>query len=84
MRSELGFAVLVLARKEWGRTLIDGRIRSERWWRQRLEYLINKEEDSIPSENLWDTKPIDYPMPYEVEFDMSNASDCSYWLENHA
>jgi hypothetical protein len=23
-------------------------------------------------------------MPYEVEFNMANASDCSYWLENHA
>jgi hypothetical protein len=84
MRSELGFAVLVLARKEWGRTPVAGRLRSERWWRQRLEELINVTEEPIPPENLWDSKPIDYPMPYEVEFNMSNASDCSYWLENHA
>ena len=67
MRSEIGFSVLVLARKAWGRTLIDGKIRSERWWRQRLEYLINKEEDPIPPENLWDGKPAEpVTMPYEI------------------
>ena len=79
MRSEIGFTVLVLAKRAWGRTLIDNRIRSERWWRQRLEYLINKEEEPIPPENLWDGKPVDYPMPYEVEFNMANKVDC-LWM----
>ncbi len=74
MRSEIGFSVLVLARKAWGRTLIDGKIRSERWWRQRLEYLINKEEDPIPSENLWDSKPVDVPIPFEIEVGMPDLN----------
>ncbi len=70
MRSEIGFTVLVLARKSWGRTLIDGKIRSERWWRQRLEFLINCPEEPILQENLWDGKPVDVPVPFEIEMGM--------------
>lgn len=74
MRSEIGFTVWVLSKKRWGKTFIDGKIRSQRWWQQRLEYLINKEEDPIPSENLWDGKPVDYPIPFEVEVGMPDLN----------
>lgn len=84
IKSEICYIVGILKRKSWGKTLIGGRLRSEYWWRNYLNELINKDEDPIPPENIWDGSPVDYSMPYEVEFSMSNASDCSYWLENHA
>ena len=84
MRSEIGFVVGILTKKLWGKITVDGKLRSERWWKSRLENLINEVEEPIPKENLWDSQPIDYPIPYEVEFSMENREDCSYWLENHS
>ena len=85
MRSEIGFAVRILENKIWGKTPIDGKLRSQRWWRQRLDCLINKDENPLPVEYTWtpcQAEPI--PIPYEVEFQMTNSCDCVEWLENHA
>ncbi len=84
MRSDIGMILWILRNKLWGAIPVSGRPRSQVWWRQRLDGLINCPEEPISPENLWESKPIDYPLPYEVEFNMANASDCSYWLEHHA
>jgi len=64
MRSDLCLTVWILRHKLWGKMPIEGRLRSEHWWQQRLDWLINKEEDPIPPENLWDgkvAKPMEIP-----------------------
>lgn len=81
---EIGLITLLLKRRQWGRVTVNSRLRSEHWWKTRLAKLISSPTVTIAPENLWDGRPVDYPMPYEVEFGMSNASDCAYWLENHA
>lgn len=74
MKSEIGFSVLVLKRKQWGKTLIDGKIRSEKWWRQRLEYLINEPIEPIPTEHVRDGHPVDWVTPLEVEFNIPDLT----------
>jgi len=82
IKSELGECVYVLFYKLWGKTLINGRLKSESWWIKRKDELINAPDVIL---TLSPEKELDeMPVPYEVEFDMSNKSDCvAYfsWLE---
>ena len=66
--SEIGLIVDVLLNKSWGKTPVGGRPRSKRWWQDRLESLINKEEDYVLPENMWEPGIVgDIPIPFEIE-----------------
>ena len=70
MKSEIGQSVEVLSKKIWGKTLINNKIRSEKWWKRRLEFLINKNEDAIPLTVKQIQKTIDTPFQW-FEYDMN-------------
>ena len=66
---EIGLIVSILFYKHWGRIPVNGRPRSQEWWRNRLNNLINAPTIEIAPENLWggfQSEPT--PMPYEDEF----------------
>jgi len=70
---EIGIVVSILRKKLWGRIPVGGRLRSKSWWEHYLQELIDKPEDPIPPENLWDGKPAEpAPVPLEIEFGMPN------------
>ena len=83
LKSEIGYTVFVLTRKNWGKILIDRRLRSQQWWKNHLQELINKKEEPISIENLWDSKPIEpIPIPFEIEFNMPNLNS-DVFLESY-
>ena len=68
MKPDIGDCVYVLHHKRWGKTLIDGQLKSRVWWEKRLKDLIEAPATQIPPENLWDGKPAEpAPIPYEKE-----------------
>ena len=77
---------VLVSSKLWGKTLFQGKLRSEQWWRNRLNTLI-EERMKEPAVELTlgpESEVVDFPIPYEAEFEMSNKNDCiSYfsWLE---
>lgn len=86
MRDEIGFCIILLMAKAWGKTPIKGRPRSQQWWINRLEELRSEHLKKIPI--ILDLSPekdlIDVPVPYEVEFDLDNKTDCTdyfSWVE---
>jgi len=82
--SEIGFIVMVLLEKSWGKTSVGGRPRSQSWWKDRLKSLIEDEtEYTLPEGYSWNPNNVDWPIPYEVEYNLSNASDCVNWLREH-
>jgi hypothetical protein len=61
----------ILIKRLWGKTLVNGRLRSKSWWENKLHLLINKTEKAIPIENLRDGHQAEpTPIPFEVEFNM--------------
>lgn len=73
--SEIGLIVSILFYKRWGRIPINGRPRSEQWWRNRLNDIINQPAIEIPPENLWECgsgEPA--PIPFEIEIGMPNLN----------
>lgn len=68
MKSLLGECVYVLFHKKWGKTLVDGQLRSEDWWERRRNAFINQPTITLSKEQLgkdWDMP--DKPIPYEEE-----------------
>lgn len=82
IKSDIGECVYVLFFKLWGKTPIGGRPRSQQWWIKRKEELINQPTITL---TLGPEKELDdMPVPFEVEFDLPNKSECvAYfsWLE---
>jgi hypothetical protein len=75
MKSEIGSIVYILLNKLWGKTPINNRIRSEQWWRNRLQDIFDEPDVIISPENLWDGKPAESaPIPLEVEFGMPDLN----------
>ena len=62
---ELIICIDVLIHKKWSRTLVDGQLKSQSWWERRRKELIDS--PAIQTETIWETKPIDIPVPYEEE-----------------
>ena len=62
---ELSICVDVLFHKKWGRTLVNGQLKSESWWEKHRKELIDS--PAIEIKTLWEPKPIDTPVPYEIE-----------------
>jgi hypothetical protein len=66
MRSEIGLCVRTLFYKEWGKVPINGRLRSQTWWQNRLNELL-ADQTVIPLE-LGPEPVIEYP-PRDLEFE---------------
>lgn len=69
MKCEIGFARWVLIHRKWGSTPVNGRPRSQDWWKRRLEQLINEVEEPISAETLiWlGESNVEIPTPFEIE-----------------
>src|SRR5271169_1407476 len=68
--SELLLVTSVLCDKKWGKTPVDGKLRSERWWRNKKQNLINMTNDidikpTIPFPDYIEPPP---PIRYEDEY----------------
>ncbi len=73
--SKIGLIVWILNERLWGKIVIDGRLRSQSWWKNRLESLINKPAISIPPENLWEGIPAEpSPISFEIEMGIPNLN----------
>ena len=79
--SEIGLCAIILYKKEWGKVPVNGKLRSKFWWESRLDNLINSPTIIIP--NFLDKiySEMIMPIPYEVEYNMTNKSDCVAWFE---
>lgn len=71
--SEIGLIVSILFYKKWGRIPVNGRPRSEQWWRNRLNDLINA--PTVEIETPWEcgsSEPA--PTPFEIEIGMPDLN----------
>lgn len=64
---QIGICVDVLFHKKWGKTPINGQLRSRLWWERRLQLLIERPAITIPTDLLTDWELPDKPIPYEIE-----------------
>lgn len=80
MRSEIGYCVWVLQNHLWGKTLVDGKIRSQKWWQRKLEEAKNSPSIDIKEICNWECRTAE-PAPIPFEQEMSWTEDTSeYWL----
>ena len=63
---QIGICVDILYHQKWGKTLINGQLKSKSWWERRLKALIDTPAIPIPVDLLTDWEPIDRPIPYET------------------
>jgi hypothetical protein len=70
---ELAICIDVLFHKKWSRTLVNGQLKSESWWERRRKTLI--ESPAIQIETPWEPKPIDTPVPYEIEMKLEASPE---------
>ena len=66
MRSEIGLCVRTLFYKEWGKTPLNNRLRSQDWWERRLQTLVS--DPTVIELTLRPEQAIDYP-PRDEEFE---------------
>ena len=85
IQSEIGLCVRVLFKKEWGKTLIGNKIRSQVWWQRRLQELLSDqsvieiEVNTNPGIYNQDGTLQENPIPFETEIGLDeNLSE--YWL----
>jgi hypothetical protein len=78
IRSEIGFCASVLYHKAWGKTLVGNRLRSETWWKNKLEELINAPTIVLPPQEL-SLESYDVPIPFEQEMGWTEET-APYWL----
>lgn len=72
---EICLIVWILLERLWSKIQVNGRLRSELWWRNRLQGIFNEPDVVVSSENLWDGKPAEpAPVPLEVEFNMPDLN----------
>ena len=72
---EICLITWILLERLWSKIQVNGRLRSERWWRNRLQDVFNEPDVIISPENLWDSKPAEpAPIPLEVEFGMPDLN----------
>lgn len=76
MRSNIGLAVWIIDNKVWGAIPVNGRPRSQKWWRQYLQQMIDEVEEPITPENLaWlGESNVEIPVPFEVEYGMPDLN----------
>lgn len=74
IKSELGYAVLIIARKKWGKLRFKNQLKSKKWWENRIEVLINTPIINIISNDCStygvhdNNGKLDIPiLPYEIE-----------------
>lgn len=80
-RCEMGYCIWILREKLWGKVVFEGRLRSENWWRRRLENEMNQPAIVIPPENLWECCPAEpAPMPFEQEMGWTDDT-AEHWLK---
>lgn len=71
--SEIGLIVGILQDKLWSKIQVNGRLRSERWWRNRLQDIFN--EPDITIETPWECGPAEpAPVPFEIEMGIPNLN----------
>jgi len=71
--SEIGLIVWILLERLWSKIQVNGRLRSERWWTNRLQSIFD--EPDIVLETPWECKPAEpAPIPLEIEFNMPNLN----------
>lgn len=69
---EIGLCVWILYEKRWGKIQFNGKLRSQQWWRNRLQDLIDHPKLIKFGESIiWDGKPAEpAPIPFEIEMGM--------------
>lgn len=67
MKSEIGECVSVIHEKLWSKTIVKNQLKSQSWWKRRLDALINS--PSIEIEKTPDPI-IEIPIPFEIEMNM--------------
>lgn len=82
MKSEIG-QLAIFFRRTQKRSWQDV-IKGQSIFARQLKQLIFQEENLIPPENL--IKPIglkNAPIPYEIQFNLSNRFDCQDWANDN-
>lgn len=64
MKSEIGDCVTVLFYKLWSKVLVKGQLKSESWWKRKLDKLIN---GPIIKIELNEELPVSVPVRFEDE-----------------
>lgn len=77
--SEIGLIVWILHNKLWSKILFNRQLRSQRWWKNRLQTIIDEppmviEHNLNPGIYYEDGTPIPPPIPLEVEFGMPDLN----------
>ena len=77
--SELGLIVWILQRKLWSKIKLNGQLKSESWWNNKLQSIINSppidiENNLNPGIYDQDRKKIPPPIPFEIEMGMPNLN----------
>ena len=68
IKSEIGECVSVLKRKVWGKTVVNGKLKSQSWWERRLKELIESPTVIIDPKDQPPTSGFpDVPVPFEIE-----------------
>lgn len=74
IKSEIGEATLVLRNKTWGKTLVNGKLKSEEFWKRKLDNMINgfdvdidPKDQPLKSGILDKNGNPDIPIPFEIE-----------------
>ena len=75
-KDELYVCIDVLCQKKWGRTLVNGQLKSKLWWEKRRKAIIESQAIKIPVELLWDGNPAELaPIPYEEEMKLDKPKE---------
>ena len=70
---EICLIVWILLERLWSKIQVNGRLRSELWWRNRLQSIFD--EPDIVLETPWECKPAEpAPIPLEIEFNMPDLN----------
>ena len=86
MKSEIGECVSVLYFKRWGQIRVGNKIRSRKWWEEKLSFLVNS--GTIDLDPKFNPNPSCYdeqgnlmppPIPFEQEIGWTEETS-EYWL----
>ena len=71
--SEIGLIVWILQGKLWSKIQLNNRLRSELWWRNRLQSIINSPPVNIENNlnpGIYDQDGIEIPLPIQFEIEI--------------